>query len=171
MAAGFAQVALRYPSAARIEVRDASVEHGGHLGQHHSHQTGRDIDLVYYQAHCAGTCTHHRVGTDSLDAVRQWTLLEAWLRAGVVEYVFIDHALQEPLYEAARAAGARQGELARWFQWPRAADERVGVVRHVRGHRDHLHVRFVCAAHDLRCDRSVRTRDDHEEEAAADDPS
>lgn len=171
MAAGFAQVARRYPRSARIEVRDASVEHGGRLREHHSHQTGRDIDLVYYQARCHDTCTYHRVSPTTLDAERQWALLEAWLRAGVVEYVFIDHALQEPLYEAARAAGASRDELSRWFQWPRAQDQRLGVVRHVRGHRDHLHVRFVCAAHDLRCDRATGRHDDHEDEVDPDDPS
>jgi LysM repeat protein len=171
MSDGFAEVARRYPSSARIEVRDASVEHGGRLREHRSHQTGRDIDLVYYQRRCGETCTHHRVSAASLDAERQWALLEAWLRAGVVEYVFIDHALQEPLYEAARASGARREELSHWFQWPRGADQRVGVVRHVRGHRDHLHVRFVCAAHDLRCDRGTAGQDDHEEEAESDDPS
>lgn len=170
MADGFAQVARRYPSSARIEVRDASVEHGGRLREHHSHQTGRDIDLVYYQQRCRETCAYHRVSTESLDADRQWALLEAWLRAGVVEYVFIDHALQQPLYEAALAAGARREELSHWFQWPRGADQRVGVIRHVRGHRDHLHVRFVCAAHDLRCDRATG-HDDHEDEETADDPS
>jgi LysM repeat protein len=171
MADGFAAVARRYPSSSRVEVRDASLEHGGRLREHRSHQTGRDIDLVYFQDRCRETCAFHRVNPDSLDAERQWALLEAWLRAGVVEYVFIDHALQAPLYEAARAAGATREELSRWFQYPRDEEQRYGVIRHVRGHRDHLHVRFVCAAHDLRCDRATRTHDDHEDETEADDPS
>jgi LysM repeat protein len=171
MTDGFAQVAERFPRSARIEVRDASAEHGGRLREHRSHQTGRDIDLVYYQRQCHGTCVFHRVSARELDAERQWALLEAWLRAGVVEYVFIDHALQEPLYQAALAAGARREELSHWFQWPRPADERFGIVRHVRGHRDHLHVRFVCAAHDRRCQRATGSQDEHEEEAEEAPPS
>lgn len=171
MTDAFAAVARRHPHSARVEIRDASVEHGGRLREHHSHQSGRDIDLVYYQSQCRDTCAFHRVSPTTLDAERQWTLLETWLRAGVVEYVFIDHALQEPLYEAARASGATREELSRWFQWPRASEQRLGIVRHVRGHRDHLHVRFVCAPHDLQCDRA-RVQDDHEEEEEnAADPS
>ena len=147
----FEAVGARWPGSPRIEVRDASVEHGGPLHGHHSHQSGRDVDLAYYRRACSGTCVHHRVSPDDLDAERQWAVLETWLRADVVEYVFIDHALQEPLYRAARAGGATSAELARWFQWPGDADRHVGIIRHAHGHQDHLHVRFACAEHDREC--------------------
>lgn len=147
----FEAVSARWPRTPRIEVRDASVEHGGPLHGHHSHQSGRDVDLAYYRRACSGTCLHHRVGPDELDAERQWTVLETWLRSDAVEYVFIDHALQEPLYRAARASGATSAELARWFQWPGDAERHVGIIRHAHGHRDHLHVRFACAPHDREC--------------------
>ncbi len=151
----------RFPGSPRVEIRDASVEHGGPLHGHHSHQSGRDIDVAYFRAGCARACLHGRVGPDELDAARQWAVLETWLRADVVEYVFIDHALQEPLYRAARAAGATPQELARWFQWPSDADRHAGVIRHAHGHRDHMHVRFSCAAHDAQCGgRLVRDPND-----------
>ena len=43
------------------------------------------------------------------------------------------------------------GELARWFQWPHGRDQQAGIIRHAPGHRDHVHVRFACAAHDREC--------------------
>jgi murein endopeptidase len=148
---GFQSVLSHFADSPRIEIRDASVEHGGPLYGHHSHQSGRDIDIAYYRRSCRGTCVHHRVAPADLDAERQWRLLEPWLRADLVEYVFVDHALQEPLYQAARAAGATTAELARWFQYPGDAERHVGVIRHADGHRDHFHVRFACAAHDREC--------------------
>jgi murein endopeptidase len=148
---GFEAVIGRFAEAPRIEIRDASIAHGGPLFGHHSHQSGRDVDIAYYRRSCRGTCAHHRVTAEDLDAERQWALIEPWLRGEQVDYIFVDHGLQEPLYRAARAAGASAAELARWFQWPGDSDRHVGVIRHADGHRDHLHVRFACAIHDREC--------------------
>lgn len=141
----------RAHDAPRIEIRDASSEHGGPLHGHHSHQSGRDVDIAYFRRSCDATCRHHRTTPEDLDAERQWALLEVWLRAGIVDYVFIDHELQAPLYRAAREGGATAAELARWFQWPSDAERHAGLIRHAHGHRDHLHVRFSCAEHDQEC--------------------
>jgi murein endopeptidase len=137
--------------APRLQIGDASRAHGGPLEQHRSHQSGRDVDIDYFHVRCRETCGHRRLSPEQLDADRQWRLIEPWLRERVIEYVFIDHTLQEPLYEAALRAGAARADLARWFQWPRAADVRVGVIRHVPSHADHMHVRFACAPHDTAC--------------------
>lgn len=137
--------------APRLQIGDASRARGGPLDQHRSHQSGRDVDIDYFYRRCRETCGHHRLSPAELDADRQWRLIEPWLRAGAVEYVFIDHALQEPLYEAARRAGVSRADLSRWFQWPRAADVRYGIIRHVPSHADHMHVRFACAPHDTAC--------------------
>ncbi len=148
---GFETVGRRWPDAPRVEIRDASTEHGGPLHGHHSHQSGRDIDLAYFRRGCGETCTHHRATPSDLDAEREWAVLETWLRAEVVDYIFIDRELQEPLFRAARANGVSATDLARWFQWPRGREHHAGLIRHADGHRDHLHVRFTCAAHDLAC--------------------
>lgn len=154
--AGFRAVEAALHRSPRIEIRDASVEHGGPLLGHHSHQSGRDVDIAYYRVHCEGTCRHGRVDPAELDAERLYTLLSTWLRTGALDYVFMDYDLQEPLYRAARAHGATYGELARWFQWPHGRDQQAGIIRHAPGHRDHLHLRFACGAHDRECrpDRS-----------------
>ena len=160
IARGFDAVLARDPEAPRVQIRDASRPSGGRLREHHSHQSGRDVDLVYYQRRCpSGVCSRRWMRAEQLDAELQWTLLEAWLRTGEVEYVFIDHALQEPLWRAARDAGATRAELAAWFQWPRARHVRSGIIRHVRCHDEHLHVRFACAASDDECVPSNGTRE------------
>jgi murein endopeptidase len=141
----------RDADAPRVQIGDASRERGGPLDQHRSHQSGRDVDINYFSRSCREVCGHRTLRPEDLDADRQWRLLEPWIREGAVEYVFIDHALQEPLYEAARRAGATRADLSRWFQWPRAADVRFGLIRHVPRHADHMHVRFVCAEHDPSC--------------------
>ena len=159
LARGFDAVLQRDADAPRVQIRDASRPGGGRLREHHSHQSGRDVDLVYYQRRCpSGVCNRRWMEPEMLDAGLQWALLEPWLRSGAVEYVFIDHALQEPLWEAARASGATREELAAWFQWPRARHVRHGIIRHVRRHDEHLHVRFACAPHDTECVPSVRPR-------------
>jgi hypothetical protein len=152
LARGFDAVLARYPRAPRVEVRDASRSNGGPLREHRSHQSGRDVDLAYYRRRCPGRiCRRAWVRPETLDAELQWALLEPWLREGVVEYAFIDHSLQEPLYAAALAAGASAAELSAWFQYPRGPEVRAGIIRHEPSHADHVHVRFVCARHDARC--------------------
>lgn len=146
----------------RLQIGDASRARGGRLDSHRSHQSGRDVDIDYFYLRCRETCGHHRISPSDLDAERQWRLIEPWLREGSVEYIFIDHALQEPLYEAARRAGASRAELSRWFQWPRASDQRYGTIRHVPSHADHMHVRFVCAPHDTGCVPSDGRNPQHE---------
>lgn len=160
LAQGFDAVLARDPDAPRVQIRDASRPEGGRLRRHHSHQSGRDVDLVYYQRRCPNdVCSRRWMRPEQLDAQLQWALLERWIRSGAVEYVFIDYRLQEPLWQAAREAGATRAELAAWFQWPRARHVRAGIIRHVPRHAEHLHVRFVCAANDTDCVPSAAGRD------------
>lgn len=153
---GFESLRERFPRSPTIEIRDASLEHGGPMREHRSHRSGRDVDMAYFRTSCdAGEeCSHRRTGPDTLDAERQWALIDHWMRAGVIEYVFVDYALERPLYEAARAAGATRDELSRWFEYPRGEGSRYGVIRHVDHHADHLHVRFRCAPYDDACEPS-----------------
>lgn len=160
LARGFDAVLALDERAPRVQIRDASLPSGGRIRAHRSHQSGRDVDLVYYQRRCpSGVCSRRWLRPEQLDARLQWALLEPWLREGSVEYVFVDHSLQEPLWRAARDAGASRQELARWFQWPRAPHVRTGIIRHVPRHAEHLHVRFACAPADETCVSTTRDDD------------
>lgn len=149
---GFGAMRNAHPEAGRAEIRDASRPHGGRMREHHSHQSGRDVDIAYLRTTCRNEdCGHHWTRASELDAAAQWALIHSWIERDLVEYVFVDHALQAPLFDAARDAGATRTELSRWFQYPRGEDVRSGIIRHVPRHADHFHVRFVCAPTDASC--------------------
>ncbi|MEM9195146.1 MAG: penicillin-insensitive murein endopeptidase [Myxococcota bacterium] len=136
----------------RIRLHDISHRQGGYMAGHRSHQSGRDVDLAYYQRRCGGeACSFRRVNPRDLDAERQWTLFKYWLERDQVDAIFIDYNLQRPLYEQAREEGASREELHRWFQYPRGRSYPLGIVRHYDQHRDHIHVRFRCHETDDEC--------------------
>ncbi len=152
----FDRLRAEHPRAPRIEVHDISFEHGGPIDDHKSHESGRDVDLALFRNDCGrGVCAFRRTAPDALDAKRQWALLRRWLERDRVEAIFVDYRLQAPLWREARAAGATAAELRRWFQYPNGPGYPLGIIRHVKKHDDHLHVRFACHATDPEC-RSFR---------------
>lgn len=149
---GFDAVREAHPGGPRVRLHDISLRRGGRMEGHRSHQSGRDVDLSYYQRRCGGQpCPMRRIGGPELDLDRQWTLLKRWLENDQLEAVFMDYSLQRPLYEHARSHGATRRQLHRWFQYPRGPSYALGTIRHFRNHRDHLHVRFICPETDRDC--------------------
>lgn len=124
-------------------IGDISLRAGGRMTPHRSHQNGLDADVSIFALNCIGTlCPMQVVTPENLDTVRQWYIFEDWLRAGVLEYIFLDYGLQQPLYDYAKERGASDAELMRWFQYPRGRSASVGIIRHEAGHANHYHVRF-----------------------------
>ncbi len=149
---GVDAVREQLPGGPRIAVHDLSKRRGGRLRGHRSHQSGRDVDLSYYQRRCGSRpCPFRRLNPEQLDLARQWALLRHWLERDELEYVFMDYGLSRAVYRYARRHGATRNQLSRWFQYPRGRRHRLGIIRHYRGHRDHLHVRFVCPDTDEDC--------------------
>ncbi len=149
---GFDAVRDQFPGAPRVRVHDISRRNGGSMHGHRSHQSGRDVDISYYQRRCGGQpCAMRRLHPSELDVARQWALFESWLKAGRLEAIFMDYNLQEPLYNYARSHGATRQQLHRWFQYPRGRDYALGTIRHYPRHADHAHVRFVCPDTDPDC--------------------
>lgn len=150
---GFDHMQRRHRRAPRVRVHDLSLRHGGAIDDHRSHQSGRDVDITYYRRRGCGRngCPLEDVDPGDLDVRRQWALLRTWLERDELEAVYIDYALQRPLYREARRRGATRAQLRRWFQFPRGRRAREGVVRHFPHHRDHLHARFACSRGERRC--------------------
>ncbi|MBW2526505.1 MAG: penicillin-insensitive murein endopeptidase [Deltaproteobacteria bacterium] len=139
---GFDHLLRRHRLAPRVYVLDASRHDLGPT-EHRSHQTGRDVDITYYQKTCPRDgCPTRRVKPKQLDPRRQWTLLEYWLEQGDVEMMFVSHDLQKVLYEHAQKRGVAQAKLDEWFQYPRPPGTKEGVIRHWWSHENHIHVRF-----------------------------
>ena len=148
----FEAVLGEHPDAPRARVHDLSFRDGGPIDDHRSHQSGRDVDLTYYQRRCPATgCPLETVPPRRMALGIQWSLLEHWLRNEQVQVIFLDYGLQEVLYNFARRHGATRTELETWFQYPRGPGAHVGVIRHFRNHFDHLHVRFRCSEGDEHC--------------------
>lgn len=149
----FEEVMRNHPTAHRVRVHDLSLPEGGPIDDHRSHQSGRDVDIMYYQRRCAGgVCPLRPVLPRELALGPQWTLLEHWLHHDAAQIIFIDYGLQEVLYNYARRHGASANDLEAWFQYPRGRGAQAGVIRHYRNHFDHIHVRFRCPDDDERCD-------------------
>lgn len=142
LARAAAAVEAAFPGSPPLLVGDISRREGGRLRGHRSHQSGRDADLGYYHRDGAHRW-FKRATRRTLDVPRTWTLLASMLEGDGLEYAFVDWYLQKPLYEYARdVAGLSPAELDRVFQYPRKRGVRAGIIRHFRGHRDHIHVRF-----------------------------
>lgn len=136
-----AAVTERFPDSPRLVVGDLSKEHGGRIRPHKSHQSGRDVDLGYYLKGGAPNL-FVPVTAQNLDFDRTWALLDALAAGDDVQYIFIDRRVQKMLYDYAVETLKRTPEsLAGLFEYPRRGSLTT-LVRHRRGHRNHLHVRF-----------------------------
>jgi penicillin-insensitive murein DD-endopeptidase len=147
---------------ARLAVGDLSPRRGGRSRQHQSHQSGRDVDLLFYVTDPMGAPvevqTMRRFGasgasTDDrwvkgaplrFDVDRNWQLVKALLTApeAEVQYVFIFEPLAILLLDHARASGEPESliELAR------SAMVQPGDSA---PHDDHMHIRIFCSALDV----------------------
>jgi LysM repeat protein len=137
-----ASVADRHPGAAPIVVGDLSRRRGGRFRPHLSHRKGRDADIGYPVADAVVRDRFHRVDAETIDIARTWDLVRGMLLSRHVEFIFIGHRLQRPLWNHARSQGVSESVLEELFQFPRRRNRRQGIIRHARGHMNHLHVRF-----------------------------
>jgi LysM repeat protein len=130
-----------------VVIWDMSQKKGGHFGPHHSHRTGRDVDiaLLLRPGFEPGTTAKGAVDWEAI-----WHLVRAFVASGEVKYVFLSRPQQFGLYKAAKACGATSEELDAILQFPRTT--KVGIVRHSPGHTGHIHVRFTCGADEVGCE-------------------
>ena len=132
-----------------VVIGGISKARGGRFRPHKSHQSGRDID-IRMPLTAAGEGKKHTSAGD-IDWRATWQLIHAFIVGGQVEYVFLEHSLQKRLYKAAREAGATKEQLAQWLQWPNRPKTNKGLIRHVKGHVVHFHVRIRCAENEKFC--------------------
>lgn len=117
------EVARFHRDAPPLAVLDLSSRWGGPLPGHVSHQNGLDADLGLYVRRKGRLSAGLELATPTTLAVGPLrTLIEALVRSGRVEIIFLDQALADRLVLSARAR-------RRVRHWPR--------------HADHLHVRFA----------------------------
>jgi murein endopeptidase len=138
------QVCQQFPKAPRLKVGDISWVGGGKMPPHLSHHRGRDVDISYYRLPTArDTGFFSPTSPTSIDAKLTWIFIEALLETHQVEYIFMAYPLQRTLYQHARKLGYSAQSLKPVFQYPRPSWEREAIIRWVKGHHTHFHIRFV----------------------------
>ncbi|TMQ25069.1 MAG: hypothetical protein E6J90_06750 [Deltaproteobacteria bacterium] len=146
-----------FPDQHVLAIGDISAESGGRITEHHSHQSGRDIDVgLFYLDKPAGyPATFIHATEDNLDCAATFKLLESFLATadedGGVQMIFLDFDVQGILYDWARDQGISERRLDRIFQYPHGRDSSDGIVRHEPNHDNHMHVRFTCPSTDSGC--------------------
>lgn len=151
-----------------LGVADLSPLRGGRSRWHASHQSGRDVDLIFYTADEKGrplapaehdmihfdaeglpyapkkvVYTDEAWATRRFDTARNWALIESLIGdpSVRVQWIFVSEGLRQRLLEHARKRGA-----------PAWAIEYASVVMRQPAdappHDDHFHVRIYCSRSD-----------------------
>jgi murein endopeptidase len=147
----------RFPDAHVLAIGDLSAEHGGAITEHHSHQSGRDIDvgLVYKIKPLAYPRSFVTATEDNLDCAATFALIAAFADTahedGGVQVMFLDFGVQRLLYRWALDRGIDEARLGKLFQFPNGRGASYGLVRHEPNHDNHVHVRFRCPEGDVAC--------------------
>lgn len=126
----------QFPATCDLYMGDFSREGGGWLNKHRSHQNGRDVDLAMYPKGNVYLDRFVPMNKANLDVPRTWQLVENLLRSQKIQYIFVDRSIQRLLYDYALSRGHSRSYLDQLF------GTRGAVIQHVRGHQDHMHVRF-----------------------------
>lgn len=147
----FERYGERFPEGPTIRLGDLSSRRGGKLFPHVSHRTGRDIDIgfVLHEEH-QNDRWWQRANEDSFDVEKNWVLVKALIDTGRVQQIFMSSRLQRLLLERARTEMSPE-ELARVFRLANPDPSAPSIIRHWKGHADHMHVRFECEPGNARC--------------------
>ncbi len=135
------KVQAKYPNTVDLFVGDVSGPQGGRLRHHRSHENGRDIDLGMYTKDNSPLRGFACMTEDNLDVAKTWELVDNLLRSRRVQYIFVDNSVQRLLYQHALSQGTDRTFLDRVFGVAGNQNART-PIQHMRGHRDHIHVRL-----------------------------
>lgn len=131
-----------------VELGSMSLPRGGRIGDHKSHQSGRDVDIRLLRRPDVSTWKPSKGSRVQWYAV--WQLVLALSEQDVM-VIFLDYKAQRRLYRAAKEGGATDEQLAAMMQYPRGSRVSRGLVRDSPGHDTHMHVRFGCGPYETEC--------------------
>jgi LysM repeat protein/murein endopeptidase len=130
-------VRTQYPDTCDLFIGDFSRPGGGAINMHRSHQNGRDADVGMYLKGNRTLDTFFPMNEENLDVAKTWCFVESMLRSQHVQYLFLDRRIQRLLHDYALSRGVDPTYLEMLF-----GNTRNSIIQHVRGHYDHMHVRF-----------------------------
>jgi murein endopeptidase len=147
----------QFPDQHILAIGDISAEHGGQITEHHSHQSGRDVDIgLFYKEKPAAYPQSFVVATaDNLDREATYALLAGFVATanepGGAQVIFLDYDVQRLLYDWAKEHDDDEDTLDKTFQYPHGRGSSNGIVHHEPNHDNHMHVRFKCPNADSAC--------------------
>lgn len=130
-------VRRQYPDSCDLYTGDFSLPDGGCMRHHRSHQNGRDVDVGMYAKGNRYLDRFVPMNQANLDVPKTWQLVENLLRSQKIQYIFLDKRVQRLLYDYALSRGKNPAYLDTLF-----GNARGAIIQHLRGHQDHMHVRF-----------------------------
>ena len=142
----------------RLVIADLSSNGGGNAARkfHASHQTGRDVDILYYlrdaegkpfEADAMRAVDRTLVAKDgsgiTIDVPRTWLLVKELLTAeeANVQYIFMYQPIAQKVIEHAQSINEDPVIVSRAIRACRQPGDSAP-------HNDHMHVRVYCAAED-----------------------
>jgi murein endopeptidase len=130
----------KLPSSPPLRVNHIGKKEGGYLRPHHSHQSGRDVDIgFYYREGCdPGALKVPR--EKAMDLAANWAFVKAIATQTDTQVVLLDYRVQKVLFDYALGLGEDRAWLDSLFH--AGANS---LFQHARRHRDHFHVRFFSA--------------------------
>ena len=145
------EVQKEHPGTPPVVVGSLSSPGGGRLRPHKSHRSGRDVDIGFYATRNRPMTSLQTLSPEEIDWDKTFFLMANMIATGKVQMIFVNYGLQPYLYEAGKRMGYDDEQLGYIIQYPRGSGNRIGVIRHARGHTRHFHVRFACPAGDSEC--------------------
>jgi penicillin-insensitive murein endopeptidase len=137
-------------------VADLSPKRGGASKWHRSHQSGRDVDLVFFMIDDTGKLVdpedmHHfdasgvakSIPTLHFDTKRNWSLVRAIAEhpGAPVQHIFVYEPLAQMMLDHARLIGEPEAIIDRARALMKQPSDSAP-------HDDHLHVRILCSPAD-----------------------
>lgn len=140
-----------FPTGERVQIGDASSEHGGRLSRHASHQNGLDVDIAFLRLDNREQDPQDMGGFDesfvrrnrpsaNFDTERNYLFMRYLFETGRINRIFVDKALKSELCRYSRELGQYGQDieyLRRLRPWPH--------------HDDHMHVRITCPVNSPNC--------------------
>ncbi len=144
-------VADEFPGS-QLPLADCSLDGGGDIRNHASHEGGRDVDILFFLANRHGEPrrTTGFVGFDEsgrndgryFDVPRNWAVVRELLTlSNEVQWIFVARELRAMMLEHAIEVGEDADLVAR-------ASDVLWQPSDSSPHEDHFHVRLYCSLHD-----------------------
>ena len=149
-------VAERFPEGQPLVVGNLSKKNGGNIDDSRSHNSGRDVDLVFFMTQLDGTSVrvrNHRYDAEGksrrlpkkymFDTARNWAVIEA-LGSNKdlgLQWVIIEPHLELLLLKHAKAEGVDTSTLRHYA-------DMMTLPAYAGPHENHVHIRVQCSLND-----------------------